>query len=192
MACPANEEGSAASRKGAGKWSTRTEGGPSGSNASGLYDESLTFASLRWCWWSPHLEALPSYGCCSSLSSLLVQPFSAQQQSTQVVWTDSAFRHASRHAGAASPGPPQPAAGCADFPCGGARIQGTYFLGSVSIQHSSLLPLLGTPFHFLLCSNFLLLCRDSPISEQALTFSLAVLLLSHPGRVSEAPCPQGC
>lgn len=59
--------------------------------------KSLTFASLSWCWWSPHLEALPSYCCCSSLSSppcsvLLVQPSSAQQQSTQAVWTDYAFR----------------------------------------------------------------------------------------------------
>lgn len=61
----------------------------------------------------------------------------------------------------------------------GDKSRAMSFLGSLTAQHSSLLPLCVIPFCFLLCSNFLLLCRDSPISGQALNFSLPSWLLKH-------------
>lgn len=61
----------------------------------------------------------------------------------------------------------------------GDKSRATSFLGSLIAQHNSLLPLCVIPFCFLLYSNFLLLCRDSPISGQTLNFSLPSWLLKH-------------
>lgn len=138
---------------------------PSGSNAISCPDGSVTFPYRDGVWREPSFPTLP------------VQLSRCVHGLTR--------SEACRCRVPGVPGPPR--AAHTSPPAAGADPEPGLCVNTAQLP----LPLLGAPFRFSLCSNFLLLCRDSPTSGQTLLLSLPLPLLSHPAS-RRAPCPQGC